>query len=570
MFRYSPYWVKPIIQDPPATAFGGALVYLDYGYIRPDETNKLVSIDPNELAITERLTIKGIDSTVNLNGNPATIIHDFVNDNIVVIGTGGLSSFDPRYLTLNWNTPLTGTWSFCGNHLQGDAITDTLVWIRSGTNIRSYNLLTGALVNNITVATTQSIVGGTNTVSISASACIPISDTSLYMGFGFINAHTGGVLRPYQAYRLDLTALTTYTISAVPGIPGDVNFFPNFAQAMPLTGFDNEIIIFMQTATATTYGQPAAGKLNMLTGEWVPIVTSPLNARFVFNSLQLDSINLTSGKLWFSGSKTEAGVTTSCLMEFSYPEGAYLGSYGGRLQADGTATTTSLSTGNFYSFYVIGSYIYALTATAGSGVYLWDVGSYNDEPLKVLPMFEGTKLTTVGTNEETVFPRNIYFPKIPVLRTVGTATYSNVLALRPSSKIIRNALPGLQVPAIAATLNLAVGAVTVDMWQKLTWIAIELDGINTAEIQIVNDSLNESAVGWLYDSTGKQVTYNKAFPILLGDSIQAGTYYLVMMNIKGDTTSLTSASNYNFRITVNNSPAVIRHQLTIRLAKNFK
>lgn len=573
MFRYSPYWVKPIVQDPPPTAFGGTLVYLDYGFIRPDETNKLVFIEPNELGITERLVVKGIDSTVNLLGNPATIIHDYINDNIIVIGTNGISCFDPRFLVLNWNTPLTSptSWSFCGNFSHSSAISASYVWIRNGTNVRAYDLLTGALVNDIAVGSSQNVIGGTTPVTISISSCIPVSDTSLYAGFGSLNAHNGGTGAPYQAYRIDLTSASTYTVSAVPGIPGDANFFPNSAQTFPLTGFKDEILIFFTTATSTTYGQLSCGKLNLQTGDWVSMVTSPPGFRMTFSALQLDSMNFTSGKLWFTGSKRSSAGSTSCLMEFTYPGGEFLGSYGGRIQANGSTLVTNLLEGSYYLYFVVGSYIYGLNDSNGAlGVYIWDVGDYNNEPQKVLPFAEATLITNVGTNEEFVFPKNIYFPKIPALSTIGASTYSNVLALRPTSKVVRTSLPGLVVPAVAATLNMAIGAVTVDMWQKITWVAIELDGVNTSEIQIVNDGLKETAVGWLYDSTGKQVTYNKAFPLLLGDTIQPGTYYLALMNVKNDTTSITAASNYNFRITVNNAPPVVQHQLTIRLVRNYK
>lgn len=587
MFRYSPYWVKPIVQDPLPTAFGGALIWLDYGYFRPDETNKLAFIEPNELGIDHRVMIKGIDSNVNLGGSasyPAKIIHDYVNDNILVMGVNGLSSFDPRLLTLNWNVPLTaGQFTFCGNTLTSSAISESYVWVYSSSELRAYNLLTGSLVYNFTISGTHDVVGGTVQVFLPISLGMPVADDMFFAGWGYLDAHNGGAVQPYQGYRLTPTSATTFIVEAVPGLPGTPTMSPGAMQTFPLPGFKYEIFVFLN---ASVNGLDAVGKLNLQTGTWTTLITSGPSERWGLNYLQLDCIDVTANKVWISGTRTDSNGTRQGLYEFTYPGFELLGAYGGRIQQSlqfGVDTNpTLISTGTTYSFYVVGSYIYGIDATgSATSLYLWDVGDYSLEPTKVLPSVEGTLIQTYFTvqagqtytyqyPEEYIHPKNIYFPKIPPLKTFASSTYSNVLALRPTSKIITQSLPGLNVPSIVGTLNAANPIMTINMWQKITWVRVELDGINTAEIQIVNDGNNETTVGWLYDDTGRQVTYNKELPLLLGDMVNPGTYYLALVNVKNDTTSLIAASNHNFRITINNAPTVTPHELTVRLVRSMK
>lgn len=572
--------MKPIVQDPVPVAFGGALVYLDHGFIRPDESNKLVFLQPNELAITDRAAIKGVEANVTMasyNTGNCNIIHDFINDNVLVLDlspaagfTFRLSSFDPRSLTLNWTVTLPSSFTFCGDMTVGGAITESYVWLKASTNVRAYSLTTGALVYNFTVATSASVVGGTVPVTILAQ-CIPISDSIIYCGKGFLNAHNGGSAAPYQAYKLVPLTSTTYQIEAVPGIPGDASFAPSTAQAFPISGFRDEAIIFFTPTTTSTYGQLACGKLNMNTGAFTALVTAPALTYYNFTKLQLDCADLTAAKIWLSGAIIQAGATRSCLSEFTYPGGVQLGIYGGRVQGNGTNLTTNLLEGAFYQFYVVGSYIYAFSSSGGlAAIYLWDVGDYGIEPKKILPLVEATVLAPNDTTEF-VAPKNLYFPKLPAYFS-GGATFkgtSNIVALRPISKVVTTPLPGLSVPSVAATLVMG-DAVTVTLWQKVTWVQVTLDGLNTRELQIVNDGLNETTIGWLYDETGRQVTYNKAFPLILGSQVGAGTYYLALVNVKGDTTSIIAPSNYGFRISINNSPTITAHQLTLRLVRNYK
>lgn len=570
MFRYSPYWVKPIVVPPEPVAFPGELVYLDFGYTRPGELNKLAFINHGNLSITDRIEFQGINSSVALvsssTDSTGTIEYDWVNDNVLVIDVNftssifRLSSFDPRTLQLNWTTTLPTSYSFCTT-----PITASYVWLNTSGNLRAYNLLTGALVYNFTMTSPHAIVGGTTNRTIKTSDFAAISDSIVFAGYDFANAHNGATVEPYQAYKVVPLTSTTYQVEAVTGIPGVVgSYVPNtsFGQGFPAYGHDNDLFV---TFSASVDGQLALGKLDMVTGSWTTLITSDPGMRYTLGQISVDTADVTSSKIWLRGSKRISGVTTSHLFEFSYPACTFLGQYGSRLQGSGnTSVTNYAETGANYIYFIVGSVIYALSGYNTVGI--WDVGDYDPEPIKVLPHGEATN-TSVGT--DSTQPKQIYFPRI-LMGTSSPAGASNWLAIRPASKVLTGSIPSAVVPAIAGTLTAATGSITVPLWQKVTWIEVVVDGLNTTELSIANDGLNETAIAWLYDSTGKQVTFNNAFPIFLGESVKSGLYYLAVVNIKNDTTSLIAPSSTGFRIVINNSPAIVQHDITFKLSKSYK